>query len=529
MTNATTTDTSITQTFPTGGGPAGSPAKHLPADHLAHAHQPPSEPAVEPPLLSADDLDDPERFHTIRRVPILDVHDDPEHGKVDEPLLRLIAKNSNDLVRRGHFPALILGHTRSKEEHDELEQPPVVGYATSFHLANFNGIPCLHADFHYRHEDHEYASTFPFRSVERLSPNPEAGNDDPASHCIDRIALLRTPPRRDLGVLKAAHYEQSARSLVRIRYARDLPAIEAKPFSCACEAHKSSPSPSAPASAPNTAVPPSGPAPALGSSPQPVQQPDNSESSDMAIAPEDVQAIASAVMTMLKAELAEEVDPEDHVPAVEEAEAPEVSDHYADNDDDYAEPAPDQDFAEDEDLDRDNYEFAEPSGSNTFTPGTVPAKERCDMSANRRTRYEAPAAERQRMQAESGRITRRRYERDLAARDKRIADLELESRRAKYEKTLVQLEGEGFEIDRADEMEEIHENTPKDFEAKREKQIRKQYRRSAVNQPPIPTADPPVPESGPKAMSRDQIDKVSRHASKKGISFAEAKTELGFK
>src|SRR4051794_8689853 len=94
-------------------------------------------------LLSIEDLSDPRQFVTVPRVPILDVHDDDEHGRVDLALLRLLAKNTNGLVARGDPPAVALGHLKSKQTvcvekkgvrrcvlgASESDQPEVVGYA----------------------------------------------------------------------------------------------------------------------------------------------------------------------------------------------------------------------------------------------------------------------------------------------------------------------------------------------------------------------------------------------------------------
>jgi hypothetical protein len=167
-----------------------------------------------PPLIHPHELHD-DQYVTVKSVPILDAHDDdPERGVVDERLLKLLAANSNRLVESGNPPALILGHTRPKETREverngvkarivgvrETDQPPIIGHASGFRVASYAGRPCLHADFHYRAKDAEYARTFPYRSVERLEP--PKGVRDPSSHAVDRIALLRTPPQRDLGIVR---------------------------------------------------------------------------------------------------------------------------------------------------------------------------------------------------------------------------------------------------------------------------------------------------------------------------------------
>jgi hypothetical protein len=165
------------------------------------------------PLMTEHDLGDPRQFLRVSRVPLLDVHDDPEHGKVDEPLLHLLARNSNDRARRGDPAALTLGHTKRKHSvilvrpdgskvvfpgAAEADQPAVVGYAKNYVVAPFRGRACLHGDFFVYRKYAEEARGYPWRSVERLEPNNDSAHPgDMADHLIDRIALLRTAPRRD--------------------------------------------------------------------------------------------------------------------------------------------------------------------------------------------------------------------------------------------------------------------------------------------------------------------------------------------
>jgi hypothetical protein len=170
------------------------------------------------PLLSGGDLDDAARFVTVRGVPVLDSHDDDdERGVVDVAMLNRIAKNSNKRAEGGDPPGIILGHSKRKQtvivvrpdgsktvhpSSDEEHQPLVVGYSSRHVVKPYKGVPTLHADFHIHKEHSDKAKTFPWRSVERVEPGDY----------IDRIALLRTPPQRDLGTV--IHYSRSGSPFV---------------------------------------------------------------------------------------------------------------------------------------------------------------------------------------------------------------------------------------------------------------------------------------------------------------------------
>jgi hypothetical protein len=220
---------------------------------------------------SADDLQDQNQFTTIRHVPILDENQDPEHGEVDEPLHRLIPNNTHDRFAEGKFPTISLGHTRSKQtvvvvkdgkQHvfpatEEDAQPPIVGYASHFDVAPYAGRPCLHAAFHVHKDYAEKVRGFPFRSVERLAPNPEkqmSAGERQAAHAVDRIALLKTPPRRDLGVLR---YERDPSQLVRHCYSRsDWPSLGACSQSHDYAAPEATTMPTMAPASPETETPP---------------------------------------------------------------------------------------------------------------------------------------------------------------------------------------------------------------------------------------------------------------------------------
>jgi hypothetical protein len=149
-------------------------------------------PAIRSPsILTSRDFADPARFVPVKAVPVFDVHDHPRKGDVDLRLLRLITENTNDRVRSGHPPAVIAGHTSDDDPEDR--QPIAVGVAVDFRVADFDGRPTIYCDFRIARRHLAYASSFPFRSIERIASKRDEWN------CIVAVALLRREPDRRLG------------------------------------------------------------------------------------------------------------------------------------------------------------------------------------------------------------------------------------------------------------------------------------------------------------------------------------------
>ncbi|HQU33584.1 MAG TPA: hypothetical protein PLB88_04665 [Thermoanaerobaculaceae bacterium] len=216
---------------------------------------PPSAPDG-PPLLRPEDLDDPARFLTLRKVPVFAAHDDPDagsnlpadkhRGDVRRAKLVELARNTNARTHsRGKFmPAkLQIGHTLPKKplvvKHEgqlqavasppEGAQPFPVGYATNWWVGDPPGgaEPELYCDWHIHQGDVPYTRTFPYSSIER---EPE--------EYISAVALLRTEP---------------ALALATMHYGKRL--ADAEP-----EAEGDAPA-SGPAVAPDSATDPDSPAP----------------------------------------------------------------------------------------------------------------------------------------------------------------------------------------------------------------------------------------------------------------------------
>jgi hypothetical protein len=193
--------------------------------------------AVPPPSRHSPDtlgLGDPSRFRTIRHVPVLDQHEPIEKTcydpavvspsnprglvkrmlEVDRDDLATIARNSNSRAVAGRPSVLQLGHTPIDKDKPESYLPAAVGFATNYSVEDLNGVPHLFADLHCRVDQYDTAMSFPGLSVERV------GWDDPETHEISAIALIRRRPERDL---PSVPYEASTRGLCMVLYSRERP------------------------------------------------------------------------------------------------------------------------------------------------------------------------------------------------------------------------------------------------------------------------------------------------------------------
>lgn len=147
-------------------------------------------------------FDDPNKWHTLANVPILDEHvmsNDDGHpvATVDRNVLQQIADNNNRKVRETGDPAtLILGHT---SDDPSAPEKPAKGFAVNYKVRPFRRDPktgqiryTIAADFKVRHKNKHLLEEFPRRSVELWWNKKD----------IDPIALLGgSSPERDLGVV----------------------------------------------------------------------------------------------------------------------------------------------------------------------------------------------------------------------------------------------------------------------------------------------------------------------------------------
>lgn len=464
------------------------------------------------PLLSLDDLRDPERYHTVR-LPIFDAHENPdqdapegtvERGDVDEPLLRMIARNSNRLTMSGNFPAIKIGHTKRKntlimvkgdrkivsQGHDEHAQSPIVGYASDFEIDDFGGRPCIYADLHIDVNKVADVREFPFRSVERVQPD----------EVIDVISLLRTPPERRLGV--ATYEEKAGETDARRRLC----------YACPCE----SKSPS------NQDV-------SMQESSVPKKTEDDEDphaKMAAAISPHLKSIIDEYLKANLQTHIGEalkpymdmETDP-DKVEKYEESEEdvekePEMKPEMESDEDSEEETMGDEEMPEE---DRETYEMAEPSGSNTFVPGgTEPKPKRRGGSMIHIHQYESRVNELEEM---------------VGFLLKANKDAAYEHRRLKYESSLKDVQAEGYQFDVEELLADLTPDTPAEFEAKELGKIRKHYAKRISGRSMVPTGGPSEENgfSPPKAkgVTRENLQQVIDYATKEQCSFQKARKDLG--
>lgn len=147
------------------------------------------------------DFDNPEKWTTVKNVPVLDEHELEAEGnqppvRVDRGTLSEIASNNNKRVIESGDPApLIVGHT---SEDPTAPERKVVGYAVNYKVLPFKRaqdgrtIYAVHTDYKVRKKHEHVIEDFPRRSVELWLSRKE----------LDPIALLGgTTPERDLGVI----------------------------------------------------------------------------------------------------------------------------------------------------------------------------------------------------------------------------------------------------------------------------------------------------------------------------------------
>lgn len=444
------------------------------------------------PLLTQEDLDDPRRFTTIPGVPILDIHRDEKRGTIDPTTLDRILRNTTALTARGDFPVLSLGHLIPRAnphgmtiEHPDGEsiridrdseeaQPKPVGYASRWRIGLFKGRPTLHCDYHIHNHLYDEARDYPFRSAERLK-GPEY---------IDRVALLRRPPERDLGAIDYSRFGPPGE---RVLYARDFPPIDMSPKADETEETETDPSaelrsesevdptpppesgpgpatePSAtasPGTPPEQEVPSSDGAPSS-TDPTNSNNPSPEEESHMPLTPEDLESIKGIFREFLSEEFAgaegSEVAPEDQAPEIpSESVDPPARDMHA----------------------------AEVGGMDTTVP---------ELDAEEEPTRESYARNLALIDRAFGATDDRLTQNDeqlkwvadrLVAVEKQLADAQVENRRLVYKKELIDTRGDGYhtltDAKIADLLSKIEANTPADHEARTIEDIRENYTRSPV-------------------------------------------------
>jgi hypothetical protein len=445
--------------------------------------------APEAPLLRAEDLHDPGRFHHVRRVPLIDQHTaepDDDRGDVDQETLEKLARNSNERVEQHNPPVLKAGHTLRKSTviiekdgkriiapgADEQAQPKILGFASNFNVDEYMGKPCLFGDLHIFHDKLADAKELPFRSVERLLPE----------EYLDTVSLLRSPPQRDLGYLL---YQQDDALHLRLSYSRfaddpSTPEFDSIPITSTVTEDTMPETTTATAAAPvGGGIDYEQLATALAAKLGP--------SLSQSLGQEMPNHLNSALQPYFPAEAA------GLPPAEGEA------------------PAEDELPTEEETADGRTSYMAEASGDNTFVPGS---------NGNGQA---------------SGRTTREiedQFRHQYARSEKRFSDLEnsvaflleeLEKsqrneRRLRYEQQLTGLiDREGYEFDLAEELAAFADDQPappQGYEDQALKKIRNNYRKRSTGRSFLPTAGPDLKAAKPGITAENHqqvINYITRH------------------
>lgn len=171
------------------------------------------------------DLRDGSRFVRIDDVPIVDVlertitRQDARGNpyrvteRLDEQQLRTLLANTRRREASGEFGPIFLGHTT--DDDPETDQPPIVGYLADYKEGRHNGNPAILASMYldrvacgrlkYHGEPlspEVVAEQFPRRSGEIVAMEKPHGY-------IDSVALLKRTPQRPLGLVSHLHHSDA--------------------------------------------------------------------------------------------------------------------------------------------------------------------------------------------------------------------------------------------------------------------------------------------------------------------------------
>lgn len=146
------------------------------------------------------------------------------------------------------------------------------------------------------------------------------------------------------------------------------------------------------------------------------------------------------------------------------------------------------------------YAAGMPGGSNTFIPGM----------------------ERQKMSRDSDRIRLARAESLAALQAQELATLKIRFQREQREKDLIQLEAEGYILDRVEELDSVQEMSDERYQ-KHLSNIRRRYQKAPVNAD-LKRFSRPVPgvPGAPASLTREQAQTIAEKAIASGISFDQA-------
>ena len=428
----------------------------------------PGSPPREVGTVAPPDLSNPDLFVVKPGVPILKTHTYKQKTSVngeprtivreiDENRLNLIVENSNARAANDDYGLIFLGHTDDDKPEDE--QPPIVGYMKDYRVGEWAGKPCVLADFYIDKARKGEAASYPRRSAETWYHE-----SDPERNFIDAVSLLKRTPEQDLGLLTF-----EARNGVKLRFA------------------------------------------AIGDEPQ-------TDEGAMGLSDDDLSKIGEMIATAFKAGFemfgkmqatatatqddgaaAEQNDmdetSDDDEPSMEQAEAPPTTDN------------------DDEKAKEKNEAGSTPSGTNTFVPSDDDdEKGKEKMAADCNDTDDDAAKEKNRMKRDSDAIALGRYERRITSLETKLKAVETENatlqrnaRKDRRERDLIQLEAEGYVLDRAEELEDGLDKDDATW-AKHVTKIKARYSRNPIDAEEVRVADKRPGISGDdNEMTEDEV------------------------
>lgn len=154
--------------------------------------------AYDPTIASAALFEDPSNWDgIIPNVPIFKPHKIKDKKgndlEVDPERLQKICDKINDNWKRGVAIRFQRGHTKNPTETDQSDQPAIYAYGVGARVGRYGPAQelAILTDMYIRPGYKKYAAELPYRSAEFY----------PDSNEITAVALLRTDPKLDMGML----------------------------------------------------------------------------------------------------------------------------------------------------------------------------------------------------------------------------------------------------------------------------------------------------------------------------------------
>jgi hypothetical protein len=453
-------------------------------------------------------LNDASRYVRVDRVPIIDTCErsyfktDPKTGKqirVDESIdrnqLKNILENSRHRAEKGEYGIVFIGHTNDSDS--EISQPPIAGYLNNYQLGEHEGQPTILADMYIDKEDCDPSKTlrqFPRRSAEIIAISKPTGY-------IDSVALLKRTPERQLGLV-TSHYKKESEDIYRFECPECEKSHMAKPSMTTGmmaeheekEAHKKKKKDVIKNVLTLTQM--------LVDSMIEEEMEEKSNNSDSSETSEEDEPSMPATKSKYRKEEAQDASDSSESSSSSEPSESSSSEPSMKGKKKMSEPSR-MDPSEPSRMSKKKSKMAA-GGGEAGTPGPM-TNEPSDNSTSSdapmvktKTKMSRDDRERTRMNQDSERISNSRFQRVIEEQAEEIKELKSyfssikeEKREAVIERKVAQLEAEGFELKRPDEVARFKKYFKTDEEVDEEiTRMRSVYRQSPVNQQMIPSFSP---------------------------------------